>query len=320
MHPAPLSAPPRPAPSDIGLSKGGLPDLGLPDLGLPKGGLPKGGLPKGGLPKGGLPKGGLPDTIAEDKQPSAWRRLRQDLRQTVRDGRFSLAFQARRALADHTQLGADALLRWPSRGRGVVQSHTFMPLVEECGLTAEVAAWTLSHACQTAASWPGGIVSVAVPPSLARDGVLLPMLAEALRDSGLAPGRLEVALADNAVSSECGDTLLALSAMRDLGLGVALDGYGRAGACLIKLKRLPLTTIKLDRSLVRDMLCDRAAASMVRAAIDFAHTLDIDVVASGVETEAQRAFLRHVGCDAALERSLTVVTPAYDALEDLQLA
>jgi EAL domain-containing protein (putative c-di-GMP-specific phosphodiesterase class I) len=252
--------------------------------------------------------------------PAAWRRLRQDLRQTVRDGRFSLAFQTRRALADHAQLGADAQLRWPSRGRGVVQSHTFMPLVEECGLTAEVVAWALSAACRAAASWPGGLVSVSVPPALARDGSLLPLVADALCESRLAPGRLEVTLADSAICTECDDTMLALAALRDLGLGVALEEYGRAGACLIKLKRLPLTAIKLDRSLVRDMLCDRSAASMVRAAIDFAHMVDIDVVASGVETDAQRAFLRHVGCDSALERSLTLITPAYDAMEDLQLA
>ena len=260
------------------------------------------------------------DAASGDMVPSSWRRLRQDLRQTVRDGRFSLAFQIRRALADHAQIGADAQLRWPSRGRGVVQSHTFMPLVEECGLTADVAAWTLNAACRAAAGWPGGLVSVSVPPMLARDGSVLPLVAAALRESGLAPGRLEVALADSAMSSECADTMLALSAMRDLGLGVALDEYGRAGACLMKLKRLPLTALKLDRSLVRDMLCDRAAASMVRAAIDFAHSLDIGVVASGVETDAQRAFLRHVGCNAALERSLTLITPAYDAMEDLQLA
>jgi EAL domain-containing protein (putative c-di-GMP-specific phosphodiesterase class I) len=252
--------------------------------------------------------------------PAEWRRLRQDLRQTVRDGRFALAFQSRRALCDQTTLGADAQLRWPSRGRGVVQSHTFMPLVEECGLTAEVAGWTLSAVCRAAITWPGGLVSVSLPPSLARDGSLLPLLAETLHETGLEPGRLEIALADSATDSECADTLLTLSALRDLGVGVALDEYGRAGACLMKLKRLPLTAIKLDRALVRDMLCDRAAASMVRAAIDFAHTMEIVVVASGVETEAQRAFLRHVGCDAALERSLTLVTPAYDALEALQLA
>jgi EAL domain-containing protein (putative c-di-GMP-specific phosphodiesterase class I) len=252
--------------------------------------------------------------------PAAWRRLRQDLRQTVRDGRFSLAFQTRRALADGAQLGADAQLRWPSRGRGVVQSHTFMPLVEECGLTAEVVSWTLSAACGTAAGWPSGLVSVSVPPSMVRDGRILPLIAAALSESGLEFGRLELALSDSAMCTECDDTMLALSALRDLGLGVALDEYGRAGACLIKLKRLPLTAIKLDRSLVRDMLCDRAAASMVRAAIDFAHMVDIDVVASGVETDAQRAFLRHVGCDSALERSLTLITPAYDALEELQLA
>jgi EAL domain-containing protein (putative c-di-GMP-specific phosphodiesterase class I) len=237
-----------------------------------------------------------------DAQPAMWRRLRQDLRQTVRDGSFALAFQIRRRLADGVLSGADAQLRWPCRGRGVVQGSTFMPLVEECGLTQNVLAWTLHAACRAAAAHQHGIVSVTVPAIAASTGTLLPLVADALAEQNLPPYRLEIALADCAVSGDCADTLLALSALRDLGVGVSLDDFGRAGACLLKLKRLPLTALKLDRSLVRDMLCDRAASSMVRATIDFTHTLDVDVVATGVETDAQRSFLRMAGCDAVLER------------------
>jgi EAL domain-containing protein (putative c-di-GMP-specific phosphodiesterase class I) len=243
--------------------------------------------------------------------PGDWRRLRQDLRQSVRDGAFSLTLQSRRRLRDNAVLGADAQLRWPLRGRGVVQASSFMPLVEECGLTHDIVGWTLRAACEAALDVTAGAVCVAVPVPVARDGSLLPLLGEALGQSGVEPGRLEVALTDTDMCNDCADTMLALAAMRDLGVGVSLDEYGRAGACLMKLKRLPLTSIKLDRSLIRDMLCDRAAAYMVRAAIDFAHTLDIVVVACGVESEAQRAFLRHVGCDAALERSGTLSTPAH---------
>lgn len=249
-----------------------------------------------------LPFVPTPCAPPEDVQMAGWRRLRHDLRQAVRDRAFVLGFQSRRRLLDNSPCGADTQVRWQNRGRGVVQASTFMPLVEECGLTGQVLSWTLLAACTAALAWKSGVVSVTVPAQAVRDGVLIAMVGEALAATGMDPGRLEVAVADSAVPGDCAETMLALSALRDRGLGVALDDFGRDTACLLKLKRLPLTAVKLDRSLVRDMLCDRAAASMIRAAIDFAHTLEVQVVASGVETDAQRAFLRHVGCDAVLER------------------
>ncbi len=93
------------------------------------------------------------------------------------------------------------------------------------------------------------------------------------------------------------DTLLTLSAIRDLGAGIGLDDFGAGIASLTMLKRLPLTTIKLDRSLVRDLPFDRDDAAIVRASIDTAHALGLTVVAEGIETEPQRAFLSGCGCD-----------------------
>jgi EAL domain-containing protein (putative c-di-GMP-specific phosphodiesterase class I) len=244
--------------------------------------------------------------------PSEGRRLRQELRQAVREGNFSLAFQARRRLSDNGYLGEDAQLRWSARGRGVVQANTFMPMVEECGLTAPVTEWTLAAACQAATARQDGVISITLPGSVAADASLLMMVGDALQASDLPPERLEIAMPEDQVCGDCATTLMSLSALRDLGIGVALDDFGRAGACLIKLKRLPLTAVKLDRSLLRDMVADRAAAFMVRAAIDFAHALDVDVVASGVETEAQRSLLRHIGCDSALERHVHGAPASHD--------
>ncbi len=231
-----------------------------------------------------------------------WRRLRPDFRQAVQERAFALSFQLRRHLTDDRVCGAEAQLRWPNRHHGVVHSSVFMPLAAECGLTAHIVAWSLEAACRAAGDWPDGVVSVSVPASTASDGTLVTLVAHALANTGLPPHRLEITLPDQATEGNCTDTLLALSALRDLGLGLALEDFGRDSACLLKLKHLPLTTIKLDRSLMRDMLCDRAAASLVRTMIDYAHTLDMQTVAAGVETETQRAFLRRAGCDAVLER------------------
>jgi EAL domain-containing protein (putative c-di-GMP-specific phosphodiesterase class I) len=231
------------------------------------------------------------------------RRLRQDLRQAVRDGAFVLGFQPRRSLRDDQLCGAEAQLRWPRRGRGVVQANVFMPLVEDCGLTDQLVAWSLNAACQAALTWPTGMVSVSVPAAAARTGKVLTLVTDALHMTGLDPERLEIALVDNAVCCDCADTLLSLSALRDLGVNVALDEFGRAGACLLKLRRLPLTSVKLDRSLTRDMLVDPAACAMIRAVIAYAHALDVEVVATGVETDLQRTTLQLAGCDMVLERS-----------------
>jgi EAL domain-containing protein (putative c-di-GMP-specific phosphodiesterase class I) len=231
------------------------------------------------------------------------RRLRQDLRQAVRDGAFVLGFQQRRGLRDDEPCGAEAQLRWPRRGRGVVQANVFMPLIEECGLTDQLVAWSLHAACQAALTWPSGAVSVSVPAAAARTGRLLTLVGDALYTTGLDPERLEIALIENAVCCDCADTLLSLSALRDLGVSVALDEFGRAGACLLKLRRLPLTAVKLDRSLTRDMLVDQAACAMIRAVIAYAHSLDVQVVAAGVETDLQRTTLQLAGCDMVLERA-----------------
>jgi EAL domain-containing protein (putative c-di-GMP-specific phosphodiesterase class I) len=256
---------------------------------------------------------GRPTAAQRGPVPSAlWRRLRPDLRQAVRDGAFALAFQARRTMANGDICGAEAQLRWPSRHHGVVQASMFLPLAEELGLAGQIVGWTLTSACRAAVEWQEAVLSVSVPARTAQDGSLLTLVADALAATGLAPHRLEIALPDHATEGDCTETLLALSALRDLGLGVALEDFGRAGACLVKLKRLPLTTVKLDRSLLRDMLADRSAASMVRAAIDFAHALDVHVVACGVETETQRAFLRRAGCDAVLERLGTATLDARE--------
>jgi EAL domain-containing protein (putative c-di-GMP-specific phosphodiesterase class I) len=171
-------------------------------------------------------------------------------------------------------------------------------------------AWSLNAACQAALTWPSGVVSVSVPAAAARTGNLLALVGDALHMTGLDAERLEISLVENAVCCDCADTLLALSALRDLGVNVALEEFGRAGACLLKLRRLPLTSVKLDRSLTRDMLVDQAACAMIRAVIAYAHSLDVQVVATGVETDLQRTTLQLAGCDMVLERSGGFATEA----------
>jgi len=230
---------------------------------------------------------------------SAWRRLRQELRQAAQAHAFTLVYQPRVNLADGQLSGVEAQLRWPRRRGAMSTANAFMPLLAEWGLAQEVADWSLTEACRQAAAWEKAPLCVVVPGASLQDGSLLAQVGTALSATRLPPDRLEIAITETAQTGESMEALLAIAVLRDLGVGVALDGFGSASANLMTLKRLPLTALKLDRSLVRDVPSDREASAVVLAAIDFAHALDITVVGCGVETAEQRSFLRRAGCDQA---------------------
>jgi EAL domain-containing protein (putative c-di-GMP-specific phosphodiesterase class I) len=223
-----------------------------------------------------------------------------------------LAFQPRRDLRRDLLVGAALQLRWPRKRGGTSPASGFMPLLEAHGLAADVASWALNSACQEAAGWERGQICVAADPGALRGGVLLRQVGQALAVSGLAPERLEIELSEAALAIDTSDTLLTLAALRDLGVGIALEGFGSESASLLLLKHLPLTSLKLDRSLVRDLPDDREAAAIIEAATAFAHALDIIVVACGLETPAQRAFLQRIGCDEAQGSLCGRVVPASE--------
>jgi EAL domain-containing protein (putative c-di-GMP-specific phosphodiesterase class I) len=226
------------------------------------------------------------------------RRLQRDLAVAFEHEELVLHYQGRQSLATGLRTDLEALLRWPHPRRGMMPAATLIPLAEETGLMTAVGGWVLAAACREAAGWPEPwVVSVNVSARQLADRSLLDQVAEALDGSGLNPERLELDLAESALVGVDVETLLTLSAIRDLGAGIGLDDFGAGIASLSMLKRLPLTTMKLDRSLVRDLPFDRDDAAIVRAVIDTAHAMGITVVAEGIETEPQRAFLCGCGCD-----------------------
>jgi EAL domain-containing protein (putative c-di-GMP-specific phosphodiesterase class I) len=226
------------------------------------------------------------------------RRLRRELVQAVEHGRFALHYQPRICLRTGRPLGAEALLRWPNGPRGMISPATFLPLAVEAGLAAQLGGWVLAAACNTAAVWPGeAIVSVNIARQQLDSGALCGQIATALETSGLAPERLELELPEDMLAGVDSDALLTLSALRDLGIGLALDDFGAGIASLSMLRRLPLTALKLDRSVVRHLPDGREDAAMAQATIHLAHMLGLTITAEGIETEAQRSFLATAGCD-----------------------
>jgi EAL domain-containing protein (putative c-di-GMP-specific phosphodiesterase class I) len=225
------------------------------------------------------------------------RRLQRDLAAATASGAFVLHYRPRLSLESGRQTGAEVGISWLRQRHGLVSASAFLPLAEGAGLTAEIGGWMVRAACVEAAAWPTGCVSVAVSPRQLVDHALSHQIAEALEASCLAPERLELAFAESVLAEVDTDTLLLLSAIRDLGIGVAVDDFGAGVASLAMLKRLPLTAMKLARTLVREVTTDREDAAIVRAVIETGHALGLCMVADGIDSELQRAFLARSGCD-----------------------
>ncbi len=234
---------------------------------------------------------GSPAEAAHDR--CLWR----DLAAAVEQHSFVLHYQSRQSLATGERTGLEALLRWPQARHGVVPAASFVAQAEEAGLITAIGGWVLMAACREAMRWPQPwVVSVNVSQRQIAEGALLGQGAAALDVSGLNPERLELELAESSLLGVDIESLLTLSAIRDLGAGVGLDNFGSGFVGLAMLKRLPLTSMKIDRSLVRDLPLQIEDAAIVRAVIATAKALGFTPVAEGIETEAQRAFLAASGC------------------------
>ena len=231
------------------------------------------------------------------------RRMEHDLRHAVAQDALVLLYQPIRALRSETVTGAEALIRWPHRRRGLLSAAAFLPLAERSDLITEIGGWTLAHACREAANWPAPadgfapVVSVNIAARQLHNGALLAQVATALDASALPPERLQLELSEAMLLDVDSDMLLSLSAIADLGVGLALDYFGAGYASLAMLKRLPLTALKLDRALIRDLPDQPEDAAIARAVIDTGHAIGLVVVAEGIETERQRDYLAAIGCD-----------------------
>ena len=225
--------------------------------------------------------------------------IEQALRQALARDELSLDFQPVLQLGDGRVVGFEALLRWHHPELGEVAPAEFVPVAEEAGLITEIGRWVLSHACRAAKDWPGTLtVAVNVSPVQAMSPDLCGVAQQALHDSGLAPQRLELEITESIFLNETGATMAVLRALRESGVRIALDDFGTGYSSLAYLRRFPFDTLKIDRSFVRELLSRRDARAIVKMIVGLARTLNMTVVAEGVEEPAQAAVLRRYGCDA----------------------
>jgi diguanylate cyclase len=204
------------------------------------------------------------------------------------------------ALDGGRAVAAEALVRWQHPIRGLVPPGEFIPVAEESGLVVALGNWMLAESCRQAVHWRDEVrVSVNVSGRQIAEGSLVDAVASALGDSGLAPDRLQLELTETVLMDDIDRHVALVWALKELGVSLALDDFGKGYSSLSYLHRFPIDRIKIDRAFVGGLPDSRADLAIVSAVLSFARALEMEVVAEGVETQAHVDALRSLGCEYA---------------------
>jgi diguanylate cyclase (GGDEF)-like protein len=228
--------------------------------------------------------------------------LEQDLRRALERRELELYYQPKVDVKTGDIIGMEALARWRHPERGLIAPSDFIPLAEETGLIMPIGQWVLREACRQNRAWqkqglPPLRVAINISAAQLRHDDLADSVALALRETGMDARYLEIEITESVVMQNASSALASLDRLSQMGIHLAVDDFGTGYSSLSYLKRFPLNTLKIDRSFIRDLSSDRNDAAIVRAIITLAHSLRLEVVAEGVEEDAQLAFLRSFGGD-----------------------
>ncbi len=247
--------------------------------------------------------------------------LQTQLRGALERDELLLHYQPQVELESGRIVGMEALLRWQHRDMGLVSPDRFIPLAEETGLIIPIGEWVLRAACIQAKAWlDRGLslerMAVNVSGPQIRRSDFVTTVRRVLSETGLAARYLELEVTETFVMGQGERAVATLQELRDLGASLSIDDFGTGYSSLAYLKRLPIHTLKIDRGFVHDLPEDENDASITRAVIAMGHSLGLRIIAEGVETEAQRAFLHHEGCEEAQGYFFSRPLPA-DAMAEL---
>ncbi|WP_244815665.1 bifunctional diguanylate cyclase/phosphodiesterase [Caballeronia sp. Lep1P3] len=229
-------------------------------------------------------------------------KLEADLYEAVRNGEFSLYFQPITKIRTSGVVGVEALMRWTHPVHGLVPPSTFIPLAESIGLINYLGNWVLKVACMQLVQWDAiGIrldyVSVNVSPQQFRDKRFTAAVKEAIALTGIDAKRLVFEITESLLMQDPEEATRLLQTLRALGIRFAVDDFGTGYSSLAYLQRFPLSKLKIDRSFVENLITSRNNRAIVGAVVGLAQSLGLELVAEGVETEAQRDLLAELGCD-----------------------
>lgn len=229
--------------------------------------------------------------------------LEGDLRRAVERDELTLHYQPKVDLASGRVIGAEALVRWNHPQFGLMAPDRFISIAEESGLIVEIGEWVIQRACAQIAEWrDAGLGSVKIAINVSRHemvtGTLVRVTREAMARHAIDRGQLVMELTESLLMDRVEFTSKQMQDLRSLGVDLSIDDFGTGYSSMSYLKRFPMDELKIDRSFLAGTPQDRTDLAIVRAIIVLAHSLNLRVVAEGVETEAQRLMLRELSCDA----------------------
>jgi diguanylate cyclase (GGDEF)-like protein/PAS domain S-box-containing protein len=230
--------------------------------------------------------------------------LKSKLRRAFERDELRVHYQPKYRLTTGRLEGAEALLRWDLPERGIVLPSDFVPLAEETNLILQLGDWVLNRVCEDYRAWQRLVpspsrVSVNLSLRQLQQRKFLEQVRETFRRNGVSPTSLELEITETTLMEDPERTIRILDALYGMGLHLAIDDFGTGYSSLSALQQFPINTLKIDKSFVRDVAIDRDDAAIVDAIIQMAHSLELEVVAEGVEDEKQLEFLRKHGCDYA---------------------
>ena len=246
------------------------------------------------------------EVFDEAMHTSAVRRLRleTELRTAIANQQFRVFYQAVMSLENKGVLGFEALLRWQHPEHGLISPLKFLEVAEDTGLLVSIGRWLISEACRQLRAWQRkdpalGPLSVSVNLSSRQlaDAGLVNDLRLILEETGLDAAALQLELSESVAMTDAHLSAGVFAQLRQLGVGITLDGFGVGQTCLTDLRQFPVDALKIDRSLVGEMLTSRGASDIVDLIVTLAHKLNLRAIAEGIETATQLGRLREFGCD-----------------------
>lgn len=243
--------------------------------------------------------------------------LENDLRRAIERDELLLHYQPQISLPDRRIVGVEALVRWQHPELGLVPPARFIPIAEETGLIVPIGQWVLQTACAQAKEWldsglPPVVVSVNMSSRQFHQEDMLRTVTDALEESGLSADQLALEITESSLMKNPEDAVVTLCLLHNMGIGIAIDDFGTGYSSLGHLKRFPLQALKIDRSFIDDVTENPEDAAIVRAILAMAHSLNLKVVAEGVERENQLEFLQDAGCEEIQGFLISKPVPAAD--------
>jgi EAL domain-containing protein (putative c-di-GMP-specific phosphodiesterase class I) len=238
-------------------------------------------------------------------------------------GRFHLLYQPKVDLRTGRLFGVEALIRWRHPEHGMVRPDRFIGLAEESGLIVGLGEWVVRTACRQAQLWRAAgldplAVSVNVSARQFEEKRLVERIAGALRDSGLPPSALDLEVTESLLMRDMQQAVARMRELKEMGITLSIDDFGTGYSSLSALKSFPISTLKIDKSFVRDLAISSDDQAIALAVISLGHRLHLRVIAEGVETEEQRDFLRANDCDEMQGYLFSPPVPAESITEMLQ--